>query len=199
MHSRCHALASTSSVRCPSVTSLPYPDEQQDVPLNRFALDYYKHGQKAALVAANGLREGDAWQVGRLNDPRCALYGRGTCVHETQRTRCHNPPAPCIDLNSALPGTCQRCTRCARRVLPTPAPLPVHPSSQMLRSFSDILRVVAVSLARLLPPTASGTDAKGASGEEVFNPVAYSIDRLARDFATKFRHFNDALGPRGGY
>ncbi|KAL4440400.1 hypothetical protein ABPG75_003401 [Micractinium tetrahymenae] len=35
----------------------------QPVPLNRFALDYWKHGQKEALVAANGLREGEAWQA----------------------------------------------------------------------------------------------------------------------------------------
>ena len=35
----------------------------QAVPLNRYIVDYWKHGQKAALVAANGLREGDAWQV----------------------------------------------------------------------------------------------------------------------------------------
>ncbi|PRW57760.1 DEAD DEAH box [Chlorella sorokiniana] len=90
----------------------------QAVPLNRFALDYYKHGQKSALVTANGLREGDAWQV--------------------------------------------------------------------LSAFSDILRVVAVSLARLLPPSA-------------FHPVAYSLDRLAREFAAKFKRFNDAPGPRGGY
>lgn len=35
----------------------------QPVPLNRYALDYFKHGQKVALVEANGLREGDAWQA----------------------------------------------------------------------------------------------------------------------------------------
>ena len=29
-----------------------------------YILDFYKHGSKRALVRANGLLEGDAWQVG---------------------------------------------------------------------------------------------------------------------------------------
>lgn len=36
------------------------------VPLNRYLVDYFAHGQKSAVVEANGLREGDAWQVGSL-------------------------------------------------------------------------------------------------------------------------------------
>lgn len=52
------ALASVSS--CTLYDCLPLV---QPVPLNRYALDYWKHGQKDALVAANGMREGDAWQV----------------------------------------------------------------------------------------------------------------------------------------
>lgn len=47
-----------------TLTTLTRTCLHQAVPLNRFALDYWKHGQKAALVTANGLREGDAWQVG---------------------------------------------------------------------------------------------------------------------------------------
>jgi hypothetical protein len=34
----------------------------QVVPLNRYALDYWKHGQRQALSTSNGLRESDAWQ-----------------------------------------------------------------------------------------------------------------------------------------
>ena len=33
------------------------------MPLNRYILDYWKHGQKAALVAYNQLRQSDAWQA----------------------------------------------------------------------------------------------------------------------------------------
>ncbi|GAB4814095.1 hypothetical protein N2152v2_001141 [Parachlorella kessleri] len=35
----------------------------EPVPLNRYVLDYWKHQQKSALVEANGLRDGDAWQL----------------------------------------------------------------------------------------------------------------------------------------
>ncbi|KAL3133315.1 putative ATP-dependent RNA helicase ddx60 [Trebouxia sp. C0009 RCD-2024] len=34
----------------------------QVLPLNRYILDYWGHGQKQALVHANGMREGDAWE-----------------------------------------------------------------------------------------------------------------------------------------
>lgn len=34
----------------------------QAVPLNRYILDFFKHGQKEELQEANGVRESEAWQ-----------------------------------------------------------------------------------------------------------------------------------------
>ncbi|KAK9808714.1 hypothetical protein WJX72_002409 [[Myrmecia] bisecta] len=46
-----------------SIPSVRMTDRHgRDVPLNRFILDYWAHGQKQALVRANGMREGDAWE-----------------------------------------------------------------------------------------------------------------------------------------
>ncbi|KAB2572793.1 putative helicase [Lasiodiplodia theobromae] len=38
----------------------------KDLPLNAYLLDFFKHGDASALVAANGIRRGDVWFV--LND-----------------------------------------------------------------------------------------------------------------------------------
>lgn len=58
---RCHRMLACRPVQlAPPLPPLPAP---QAVPLNRYVLDYYHHGQKSALIEANGLREGDAWQV----------------------------------------------------------------------------------------------------------------------------------------
>jgi hypothetical protein len=85
------------------------------VPLNRYILDYRKHQQKSALVTANGMRDGDAWQ---------------------------------------------------------------H-----LFSFIDTLRAVAVALDRLAP----------AGEEEAFDPLTYSLHRLAKEFGDKFKNFNGPM------
>ena len=43
-----------------SVPSLRSTDRHgRPLPLNRYILDFWGHGQKTALVSANGLREGD--------------------------------------------------------------------------------------------------------------------------------------------
>lgn len=97
----------------------------QAVPLNRYALDYYQHGQKAALVEANGLREGDAWQVRHSGE----VSGRalGPRPGGQQPAAASGQPAP-------------------PKCLPPPPP-----HWQALSAFSDVLRVVAAALGSLLP------------------------------------------------
>lgn len=60
--------------------------------------------------------------------------------------------------------------------------------SQLLSAFSDILRVVAAALGRMV------------DGSDAFHPVIYCLERLAAEFRDKFGKFNSAApGRRAGY
>lgn len=62
------------------------PDEEKDtLPLNAYLLDFYIHGQTAALVAANGIRQGELWYL--LEDFMLTLKTiRATVEHLLLRT-----------------------------------------------------------------------------------------------------------------
>lgn len=145
----------------------------QVVPLNRYVLDYWKHKQKLSLVEANGLRESDAWQ--HLFRCGWALVGSPS---------------------QAVPGPCRACPRY------TYAP------QSLVCSFSDILRAVAVALGKMLEPASgsgtAGTGPSGGEGEESsalagarFDPLVYCLDRLAKEYRSKFKDFNSPMAAKG--
>jgi len=56
LHLNEHAIPSMSSI-----TGVPGQTSDGTFALNAYLLDFYTHGQVAALAAANGIRRGDVW------------------------------------------------------------------------------------------------------------------------------------------
>lgn len=76
------------------------PGEGDTLPLNAYLLDFYTHGQSAALVAANGIRQGDLWYL--LEDFTLTLKTiRSTIEHLLLRSAGSNPSSE-VDLDDEM-------------------------------------------------------------------------------------------------